>query len=41
MAEHGDMKAHVNTYNRVMAMLKWGTIVCAIIAAAVVWIIAK
>ncbi|SOB79944.1 aa3 type cytochrome c oxidase subunit IV [Sphingomonas guangdongensis] len=41
MADQSDMKAHVSTYNSVMAFLKWGTVACAIVAAAVVWIIAS
>lgn len=35
-----DMPAHVDTYARVMGLLKWGTVVCAIIAAFVIWLIA-
>ncbi|TPG09979.1 aa3-type cytochrome c oxidase subunit IV [Sphingomonas oligophenolica] len=34
------MKAHASTYDRVMAMLKWGTVGCAFIAAIVIWLIA-
>ncbi len=42
MTGHGDMnmKAHASTYDRVIAMLKWATIGCAIIAALVIWLIA-
>lgn len=42
MAGHGDMniKAHVSTYDRVIGMLFWGAIACAIIAALVIWLIA-
>ncbi len=40
MAEQSDMKAHVSTYNGVMTFLKWGTVVCFVIAAGVVWLIA-
>lgn len=42
MAEESgmDMPAHVDTYGRVMVMLKWGTIFCALIAALVIWLIA-
>ncbi|MFD1787624.1 aa3-type cytochrome c oxidase subunit IV [Sphingomonas floccifaciens] len=41
MAEHGDMKAHVSTYNGVMKFLYWGAIACFIVAAGVVWLIAN
>jgi hypothetical protein len=41
VADRSDMKAHVSTYNGVMSFLKWGTIVSAVVAAAVVWIIAS
>ena len=38
---HGaDMDFHTDTYGSVMALLKWGTVGCAIIAAIVVWLIA-
>ncbi len=40
MAEPGNMKAHQATYDRVMVMMKWGTVACAIIAAVVIWLIA-
>jgi hypothetical protein len=42
MAELGEMniKAHVSTYDKVIGMLKWGAVGCAIIAALVVWLIA-
>lgn len=35
-----DMPAHVETYGNVMALLKWGTVACFIVAAFVVWLIA-
>jgi Bacterial aa3 type cytochrome c oxidase subunit IV len=41
MASNGDMKQHEQTYGGVMAMLKWGTIGCAIIAFIVVLLIAN
>jgi hypothetical protein len=44
MAEqHGDMdiKQHEATYSGVMALLKWGTVVCFLIAAGVVVLIAS
>ena len=42
MAQQGDMdiKAHVSTYGSVMALLKWGAVVCFLIGAGVVWLIA-
>jgi hypothetical protein len=40
MAEHGDMKAHVKTYTGVMSLLKWGTVISAILAIIVVLLIA-
>lgn len=42
MAEQSgmDMPAHVDTYGRVMGLMKWGTVVCIMIAAFVVWLIA-
>ena len=35
-----DMKAHEATYGSVTAMLKWGTVGCAAVAALVIWLIA-
>ncbi len=44
MADHTpnamDMKAHAATYEGVMGFMKWGTAVCIVIAAFVVWLIA-
>ncbi|OWK33553.1 aa3-type cytochrome c oxidase subunit IV [Sphingomonas dokdonensis] len=44
MADHGTTggvtKAHAATYDRVMAMLKWGTLACILLAAFVIWLIA-
>lgn len=40
MAEHADLKAHVSTYDRIIAMLKWGSVACFIIAFFVIWLIA-
>jgi hypothetical protein len=35
----GDMRAHRDTYEGVIGLLKWGTVGCAIVAALVVlWI---
>ena len=41
MADQGDMdiKAHVATYGSVISLLYYGAIVCAIIAAVVIWLI--
>ena len=40
MAETGDLKAHVSTYDRVIGLLKWGAVACFILAFFVVWLIA-
>lgn len=40
MADHSDMKAHTSTYESVMAMMKWGTVICFILAFFVIWLIA-
>lgn len=42
MAEESgmDMPAHVETYGRVMGLLKVGAVFCALIAALVIWLIA-
>ena len=40
MADNMDIKAHVSTYGSVMSMLKWGTVVCVVLAALVVYLIA-
>ncbi|MDR7104015.1 aa3-type cytochrome c oxidase subunit IV [Croceicoccus sp. BE223] len=40
MASQDNMKAARSTYDSFIAMAKWGTIVCAIVAAIVVMIIA-
>jgi Bacterial aa3 type cytochrome c oxidase subunit IV len=36
----GDMKAHVQTYEGVMGMLKWGTVGCFLLGMLVVVLIA-
>jgi hypothetical protein len=44
MAEGGahiDLKAHEDTYSRFIGMFKFGTIVCAIIAALVIFLITR
>ncbi|MGY4397617.1 hypothetical protein ACVWZA_002811 [Sphingomonas sp. UYAg733] len=40
MAGNGDMKAHEATYHSIIGLLKWGAVACAVIAAAVIWLIA-
>ena len=40
MADNGDMQAHEASYNRMIGMLKWGTVGSAITAALVIWAIA-
>lgn len=40
MADQTDMKAHVADYDKMIAMLKWGALGVAIIAAGVIWLIA-
>ncbi len=35
-----DITTHARTYDRVMGMLKYGTVVCVIAAAFVIWLIA-
>ena len=37
---HRDMHAHQETYSGVMGLLKWGTVVSAIVAAIVIFLIA-
>ena len=40
MASNNDMKAHNQTYEGVMVMLKWGTIASALLAILVIILIA-
>lgn len=37
---HGDMRAHMETYSGVMGLLKWGTVASALVAALVIFLIA-
>ena len=37
---HGDMRAHQDTYSGVIGLLKWGTVASAIVAAIVIFLIA-
>lgn len=41
MASGNDMKMHEGTYSAFIGMAKWGVIVCALIAAFVVYMISK
>ena len=41
MADDANMQGHVKTYDSLIAMLKWGAIAVAIIAAGVIWLIAR
>ena len=41
MAGNGDMKAHAQTYDRMIAMFKWGGMAVACIALAVILIISR
>ena len=36
----GDIKGHVATYDLMIALLKWGAVVAAILVAIVIWLIA-
>lgn len=35
-----DLKPHVQTYDSVITLLKWGGLACFVVAALVVWLIA-
>lgn len=41
MAGNGDMKAHRETYEGVMSLLKWGTVACALVGMVVILLIAS
>ena len=41
MADDADMKGHVATYDRIIALLKWGGVAVFIIAALVIWLISR
>lgn len=41
MAHSADMKAHENTYDGFMRMMKIGTVITVILAAIVIWLIAS
>lgn len=40
MAGDMDITSHGRTYDRVIGMLKWGTLACVLLAALVIWLIA-
>ncbi len=35
-----DLQAHVQTYDGVIALFKWGTVAAVVVAALVIWLIA-
>jgi hypothetical protein len=41
MAGHSDTKVDVGTYDRMIAMMKWGGLACFLLAALVIWLIAN
>ena len=41
MADDANMQGHVKTYDGLINMLKYGAVAVAIIAAAVIWLIAR
>lgn len=41
MAGNGDMKAHQQTYDGFVGLLKWGTIASALVVALVVYLLAS
>jgi len=40
MAGDTDLKSHVQTYDRMIGLLKWGAVACAAVAGLVIWLIA-
>jgi len=40
MASGNDMKAHASTYSSFLGLAKWGTIVCVMIVALVIYLVA-
>ncbi len=38
--DRGSITPHVQTYEGVMALMKWGTVASMVIAAFVIWLIA-
>ncbi|MFM9852350.1 MAG: aa3-type cytochrome c oxidase subunit IV [Sphingomonadaceae bacterium] len=41
MTDHGDFKAHQETFEGVVSMIKWGTIATVIVVAFVIMLIAS
>lgn len=41
MADQAEMNGHVATYDRLIGMLKWGGIAVFLIAAVVIWLLAR
>ena len=41
MADDANLKGHVATYDSLIALMKWGAVAVAIIAAGVIWIISR
>ncbi|MEV4934567.1 aa3-type cytochrome c oxidase subunit IV [Sphingobium sp. LMA1-1-1.1] len=41
MASDGNMKSATQTYEGFVALIKWGTIACALVAALVILLIAR
>lgn len=41
MAGDGEIQAHEETYSGFMAMLKWGTVICFVVAIGVIFLIAN
>lgn len=39
MAQNDDLPSHEHTYVRMMWLLKWSTIVVAVVTALVIWLI--
>ena len=41
MADKTNMQAHAATYAALIGLLKWGAVAVAVIAAGVIWLIAR
>lgn len=41
MADDGTMQGHVRTYAGLIGVMKWGAVAVAVIAALVIWLIAR
>ena len=40
MAGNTNLKPHVQTYDRMIGLLKWGAVASALVVALVIWLIA-